>query len=94
MFLLTCPNCGPRNVSEFRFGGEYNPRPADPLATSAEQWTDYEFMRANLQGVQVEWWYHRSGCGLWFLAERHTQTNEVIATHRWQRNGSEEVPHG
>ena len=30
MLILSCPNCGERNVSEFRFGGEYNPRPADP----------------------------------------------------------------
>jgi sarcosine oxidase delta subunit len=21
-FLLTCPNCGPRDVSEFRYGGQ------------------------------------------------------------------------
>ena len=30
MLLLTCPNCGHRNSSEFRFGGEYNSRPKKP----------------------------------------------------------------
>ena len=29
---------------------------------------------------QREWWYHRVGCGLWFLAERDTRTNEVLRT--------------
>jgi sarcosine oxidase delta subunit len=30
--------------------------------------------------VQREWWFHRSGCGAWFLAERDTRTNEVFLT--------------
>jgi sarcosine oxidase delta subunit len=30
--------------------------------------------------VQREWWYHRIGCGLWFVAERDTRTNEVLST--------------
>ena len=30
MLILTFPNCGDRSVNEFRFGGEYNPRPKDP----------------------------------------------------------------
>ena len=84
MLLLSCPNCGPRNVSEFRFGGEYNPRPLDPLATDDAQWSDYLFMRTNKMGLETEWWYHRHGCGLWFLAERHTGTNEVLKTYLWQ----------
>jgi heterotetrameric sarcosine oxidase delta subunit len=84
MVILDCPNCGPRNTQEFRYGGEYNPRPKAPQQTSDEAWTDYVYMRANKQGVQKEWWYHRSGCQLWFLAERHTQSNEVLKTYHWQ----------
>ena len=26
-FLLTCPNCGVREVTDFGYGGEINPRP-------------------------------------------------------------------
>ena len=26
-YVLTCPNCGPREVTDFGFGGELNPRP-------------------------------------------------------------------
>ncbi len=83
MILLNCPNCGPRNVQEFRFGGEHNPRPAAPLAVDNAEWTDYLFLKANKLGVQKEWWYHRAGCRLWFLAERHTQSNQVLKTYCW-----------
>jgi sarcosine oxidase, subunit delta len=36
------------------------------------------YLRRNVAGVQREWWYHRFGCEIWFLAERDTRTNEVI----------------
>jgi sarcosine oxidase subunit delta len=83
MIHIDCPNCGPRNVQEFRYGGEYNPRPPEPMAVMAEEWTDYIFMQNNEQGLQKEWWYHRAGCQLWFLAERHTKTNEISRTYYW-----------
>ena len=37
----------------------------------------YLFFRENVNGWQTEWWVHRDGCRRWFLAERHTGTNEV-----------------
>jgi len=42
--------------------------------------TDYVYFRDNVAGVQREWWYHRIGCGLWFVAERDTRTNKVLHT--------------
>lgn len=80
MILLQCPHCGKRNAQEFRYGGELNPRPQNP-ESSAEDWTDHIYMRANRLGLQTEWWYHRAGCGRWFLAERHTLSNEVRRTY-------------
>lgn len=88
MILLKCPNCGLRNAQEFRFGGEYNPRPERPLTVADADWTDYLFMRDNKAGVQKEWWYHRAGCGSWFLAERHTKTNVVESTYFWERTAT------
>ena len=85
MIIIDCPNCGSRNAQEFRFGGEYNPRPGKPMEAADEDWNDYIFMRANKWGIQKEWWYHQAGCQFWFLAERHTKTNEVTATYLWQR---------
>lgn len=84
MIIIKCPNCGERNNSEFRYGGEFNSRPAKPMEASNEEWTDYVFFKDNKWGVQKEWWYHRSGCQLWFIVERHTRTNEVESTSMWQ----------
>lgn len=84
MLTLNCPNCGARNVSEFRFGGEVNARPADPMRLDDSQWAEFLYMRDNKRGLQTEWWYHRAGCGLWFLAERHTLSNDVVRTFAWQ----------
>jgi heterotetrameric sarcosine oxidase delta subunit len=78
MILLECPNCGARNASEFRYGGEVSRRPG-PDPTPAE-WAEYVYLRDNPLGVLREWWYHRAGCGLWFIAERHTKTHEVLRT--------------
>ncbi len=33
----------------------------------------YVYFRENAAGVHREWWYHRHGCGLWFVAERDTR---------------------
>ena len=77
-YVLTCPNCGPREVTDFGYGGEVNPRPnSNP---SRRELNTYNYFRRNVAGVQREWWSHRSGCGAWFLAERDTRTNEVLLT--------------
>jgi len=77
-FLLPCPHCGPRDVYEFRFGGEYQPRPEPDVA--ADRWTAYLYLRKNQAAVQQEWWYHRMGCQTWFVARRDTRNNTVIET--------------
>jgi heterotetrameric sarcosine oxidase delta subunit len=75
MFQITCPHCGPRNTGEFRFGGEVNARPRNPLE---QEWAEYLYLRENRLGVQEEWWYHRQGCQRWFKLRRDTQTNQEI----------------
>jgi heterotetrameric sarcosine oxidase delta subunit len=77
-FLLTCPNCGVREVTDFGFGGEVSVRPAG--APSFRELNTYNYFRRNVAGVQREWWFHRSGCRAWFIAERDTRTNEVKFT--------------
>jgi heterotetrameric sarcosine oxidase delta subunit len=76
-FVLECPNCGVREVTDFAFGGEVSERPTGH--PSARELNDYVYFRRNVAGVQREWWYHRSGCRGWFIAERDTRTNEVLA---------------
>jgi methylglutamate dehydrogenase subunit B len=77
-FLLTCPNCGPRDVNEFSCAGEVTVRPKS--APTLRQLAEYVYFRRNVAGVQREWWYHRFGCEVWFQAERDTRTNEVLLT--------------
>lgn len=75
MFQVPCPNCGLRNASEFRFGGEVTYRPS---GDDQREWTGYIYNRHNVAGAQTEWWYHRSGCQRWFKARRNTVTNEIL----------------
>ena len=63
-FMLYCPNCGPRDVAEYRYGGEL----ATPTAAT------------NLPGAQRERWYHRFGCRRWLVVERDVRTNHVLST--------------
>jgi sarcosine oxidase subunit delta len=89
-FLLPCPNCGPRRVDEFSYGGELQQRPA--AAVTAAAWGQYLYGRRNVAGLQTEWWYHRLGCGRWFLAERDTLTNRVQRTCWRPAAGDPPVP--
>ena len=75
-FLLTCPNCGVREVTDFGFGGEVTSRPAE--RPEFRELNTYNYFRRNVAGVQREWWFHRSGCRLWLQALRNTTTNEVL----------------
>jgi heterotetrameric sarcosine oxidase delta subunit len=77
-FLLRCPNCGIREVTDFGFGGELSQRPRS--RPSLRELSAYNYFRRNVAGVQREWWYHRSGCRAWFYAERDTRTNVVLWT--------------
>ena len=77
-FLIDCPHCGPREALEFSYGGETTRR-AGPDADDREL-AGYLFFRRNVNGWQTEWWLHRDGCRRWFLAERHTTTNEIRGT--------------
>ena len=74
-YLMTCPHCGVREVTDFAFGGEVNRRPRE--RPTLRELGAYKYFRRNVAGVQREWWYHRSGCRAWFIAERDTRTNDV-----------------
>ena len=79
-FILSCPNCGPRAVDEYAYGGEVTER-----ATSSDDERalfHYLYFRTNSGGDQREWWFHSSGCREWFQAERNTTRNEVLQVAR------------
>ena len=68
--LITCPNCGPRDVTEFRYGGQVLPAIAQDGTPTG----------SNLPGPQRERWFHRFGCRRWLVAERNVETNQVFST--------------
>ena len=82
MFLINCPYCGPRDESEFSYGGEAHiARPLEPAALSDEQWADYVFMRTNPKGTHRERWVHAHGCRRWFNVQRNTLTHAIEAVY-------------
>ena len=81
MMLLTCPHCGPRDCTEFTYGGDATVRrPANPNALSDEQWAEYVYLRENQRGPHEELWQHASGCRRWIVVRRDTLTHEVISS--------------
>jgi sarcosine oxidase, subunit delta len=76
MLLISCPNCGPRNETEFHCGGESHiTRPA--LDCSDHEWADYLYFRSNPKGLTFERWRHSYGCGRWFNLVRDTRTHAI-----------------
>ena len=74
MFQVRCPWCGDRDVNEFSYGGQAEVRyPADPAATSDEDWAQFLFFRDNPKGLFRERWVHIHGCRRWFDLERDTR---------------------
>jgi heterotetrameric sarcosine oxidase delta subunit len=83
MLLIQCPWCGPREESEYSYGGEAHIlRPENPEAVSDEEWADYLFMRQNPSGRHPEQWSHSAGCRRWFNVQRDTNTFQILAVYR------------
>ena len=77
MLTITCPNCGPRPVEEFRFGGEL-PQPPANLTGEFERDLDRVWMFTNVDGVEVERWFHEAGCHRWHTARRDTTLDRFV----------------
>jgi len=76
MLRINCPFCGPRDHSEFTYGGDATISYPD-LPAPAEQWIDAVFVRSNPKGPHRERWQHSDGCRLWLIVERDTLTHEI-----------------
>lgn len=88
MLLLTCPWCGPRDETEYHYGGQAHvPYPEDPAALDDRQWAEYVFYRDNPKGPFAERWMHGTGCRRWFNVVRDTATYEVLAVYRLDEAG-------
>ncbi len=82
MFVITCPNCGERDLSEFSYGGEADiSRPEWRDDMSDAEWAEFVFMRTNPKGVFAERWNHAAGCRRWFNMLRNTATDDILAVY-------------
>lgn len=79
MKMMICPVNGVRSILEFVCGGEVRVMP-DPQSVEDGVWADYVFNRNSVPGVKREWWCHTPS-NTWFIAERHTQTDEILRTY-------------
>lgn len=80
MLLIPCPWCGPRDETEFSYGGEaFVSHPVDPEELDDRQWARYLFFRDNPRGPWTERWVHTAGCRRWFNLRRDTATGEVLS---------------
>ncbi|HKJ50215.1 MAG TPA: sarcosine oxidase subunit delta [Gammaproteobacteria bacterium] len=76
MIRINCPFCGPRDHSEFTYGGDASiVYPA--LDAPMDDWHDAIFLRENPCGMQSETWHHVNGCRMWLVVERDTMTHEI-----------------
>ena len=78
MKIMTCPLNGPRNISEFVWGGDVKAMP-DPASASDKAWADYLFIEENVAGEVHEWWLHAPS-NFWFIARRDTLTDTILET--------------
>ena len=82
MLKIDCPNCGPRDETEFHYGGQAHVAyPENPEETTDREWAEYLFYRENTKGIYAERWSHSAGCRKWFNALRDTVTYEFKAIY-------------
>lgn len=88
MKFVECPTIGKRALSEFVYGGLYQPEPDQNQATQ-QQWSEFLFYRNSAPQTQEELWYHRP-TGIWFLFSRNT-LSDVISEVRLATEGVSRV---
>jgi len=83
MLLIPCPNCGPRDETEFHYGGQAHvPYPENPNELSDTEWSRYLFYRENPKGTFAERWVHSTGCRQWFNMLRDTVTYDIQSVYK------------
>jgi sarcosine oxidase subunit delta len=89
MLLIQCPWCGPRDDSEFTYGGQAHiVRPNPSQSAGDAEWAEYLFMRTNPRGLHREQWQHSAGCRQWFNVERDTVSYRIARVYRCGDPGS------
>ncbi|UUL77032.1 sarcosine oxidase subunit delta [Pseudarthrobacter sp. Fe7] len=95
MLLIPCPNCGPRDETEFHYGGQAHvPYPENPNELSDTEWSRYLFYRENPKGIFAERWVHSTGCRQWFNMLRDTVSYDIKAIYPMGAKRPDRSPDG
>lgn len=87
MLRITCPWCGTRDYTEFRYGGDAGKARPVHGEGDAVAWHDHVFLFDNPKGPHTEYWQHVLGCRQWLVLERNTATNEAGASRPAREHG-------
>ena len=82
MLIIPCPDCGARDYTEFRYGGDANRARPPHGGGSLQEWHDQVFVFDNPKGPHREYWQHVLGCREWLVVERDTASNTVLSVRR------------
>lgn len=86
--LMTCPYCGPRDISEFAYQGEGGRTRPDPASTDGQAWQAYVYDRLNTAGAHDEIWQHAGGCRAHLQLVRDTLTHEISSVRFARQHGA------
>jgi heterotetrameric sarcosine oxidase delta subunit len=75
--IITCPYCGPRDLSEFSYQGDGNRTRPDQSSTDQAAWNAYVYDRLNTAGEHNEIWQHAGGCRAHLRVTRNTLTHKI-----------------
>jgi sarcosine oxidase subunit delta len=78
--LITCPYCGPRDVSEFTYQGDGN-RVRPIRCRRYRGLEQYIYDRVNIAGDQNEIWQHSGGCRSHLVIVRNADTQGLQCSH-------------
>ena len=78
MLLIACPHCGPRDETEFVYGGDASVTRPDPARADPAAWHAYVYLRDNPKGPHAELWYHQASCRRWLRVVRDTATHAIL----------------
>ena len=78
MLLIACPHCGPRDETEFVYGGDASVTRPDPARADPAAWHAYVYLRDNPKGPHAELRYHQASCRRWLRVVRDTATHAIL----------------
>ena len=78
MLRISCPWCGERDETEFRYRGDAgDSRPG--AEAGPEEFAEFVYRRDNPRGWHLEWWLHVGGCRRLLKVVRHTVSHQICA---------------